>query len=112
VARSAASELPHYAGAPASSNLAPSNPALAQAVQARLAALRRADPENQQPIPADLVTASSSGLDPHISLAAALCQAPRVARARGLSTSQVEALVWQFAQGRQLGLLGEPRFLC
>jgi K+-transporting ATPase ATPase C chain len=72
-------------------------------------ALKAADPGNNQPIPVDLVTASASGLDPHISPAAALYQVPRVARARSLSEDQVRALVAQFTEGRQLGILGEPR---
>jgi len=78
-------------------------------VQARIAALRSADPDNQQPIPVDLVTASGSGLDPHISLAAALYQVPRVARARGMSESDLERLVMEVAEGRQFWVLGEPR---
>ena len=72
-------------------------------------ALRAADPGNTRPIPVDLVTASASGLDPHISVAAALYQVPRVARERGLTEKEVEALVRQFTTGRQLGVLGEPR---
>jgi K+-transporting ATPase ATPase C chain len=71
--------------------------------------LRTADPGNTRPIPVDLVTASGSGLDPHISVAAALYQVPRVARARGMSQQQVQALVGRFTQARQFGLLGEPR---
>jgi K+-transporting ATPase ATPase C chain len=91
------------------SNYGPSNPALIAAVQARIDALKAADPGNTQPIPVDLVTASGSGLDPHISVAAALYQVPRVARARGMSESAVRALVDQYTVGRQFGLLGEPR---
>jgi K+-transporting ATPase ATPase C chain len=96
-------------GASGGSNQGPSNPALQQAVAARIAALRAAHPGQQGPVPLDLVTASASGLDPHISPAAALYQAPRVARARGLSEDQVRALVAQFTEGRQFGILGEPR---
>jgi K+-transporting ATPase ATPase C chain len=91
------------------SNYGPSNPALLQAVRARIDALRAADPGNTQPVPVDLVTASGSGLDPHISVAAAYYQVPRVARLRGLSEARVIALVDQYTQGRQFGFLGEPR---
>ncbi len=91
------------------SNYGPSNPALLDAVKARIAALKAADPNNTAPIPVDLVTASGSGLDPDISVAAALYQAPRVARLRGLSEEVVVNLVKQYTQGRQLGFLGEPR---
>ncbi len=106
---SATDPFPYNAAASAGSNLGPTNPALEAAVKVRVAALRAADPGNTQPIPVDLVTASASGLDPHISVAAALYQVPRVARARGLSEEQVRALVGQFTEGRQYGLLGEPR---
>jgi K+-transporting ATPase ATPase C chain len=106
---SATTPFPYNAAASAGSNLGPSNPALERAVQARIDALRAADPGNSRPLPADLVTASSSGLDPHISVAAALYQVPRVARERGLTEDQVTALVHQFTQGRQFGVLGEPR---
>jgi K+-transporting ATPase ATPase C chain len=78
-------------------------------VQARVDALKAADPDNTAPIPVDLVTASGSGLDPHISVAAALYQAHRVAQARGLSDEAVETLVNQYTEGRQFGFLGEPR---
>jgi K+-transporting ATPase ATPase C chain len=91
------------------SNYGPLNPALMDAVQARIDALKAADPENTAPIPVDLVTASGSGLDPHISVAAALYQLPRVARERGLSEEQVRQLVDQNTEGRQFGFLGEPR---
>ncbi|GLQ91861.1 potassium-transporting ATPase subunit KdpC [Dyella acidisoli] len=91
------------------SNLGPTNPALRDAVQQRIDALRKADPGNTTPVPADLVTASGSGLDPEISPAAAQYQVARVARVRHLSDEQVKALVAKFTQGRQLGLLGEPR---
>jgi K+-transporting ATPase ATPase C chain len=91
------------------SNYGPLNPALTKAAQDRIDALKSADPGNSSPIPVDLVTASGSGLDPNISVAAALYQAPRVARLRGLSLSQVQELIAQHTQGRQLGFLGEPR---
>ena len=91
------------------SNFGPNNPALLDAAKARIAALRSADPANTQPIPVDLATASGSGLDPHISLAAAEYQLPRVARARGVSEAQLRILVGRYTEGRQFGLLGEPR---
>jgi len=91
------------------SNYGPLNPALLDMVQARIDALKAADPENTLPIPVDLVTASGSGLDPHISPAAAEYQVARVARARGLDESVVRDLVAQHTQGRDLGVLGEPR---
>ncbi len=90
------------------SNYGPLNPALTQAAQARIDALKAADPTNTLPIPVDLVTASGSGLDPHISIAAALYQVHRVATARGLSEAQVKSLVDKYTQGRQFGFLGEP----
>jgi K+-transporting ATPase ATPase C chain len=91
------------------SNYGPLNPALMEMVQARLDALKAADPGNTAPIPVDLVTASGSGLDPHISVAAALYQIHRVAQARGLSDEAVRTLVNQYTEGRQFGFLGEPR---
>jgi potassium-transporting ATPase KdpC subunit len=106
---SATAPFPYNAAASSGSNLGPSHPALIDAVQARVAALRAADPGNTEPVPVDLVTASASGLDPHISVAAALYQAPRVARARGLEAVVVAQLVERYTEGRQLGLLGEPR---
>lgn len=106
---SATAPYPYNAAASAGSNLGPSNPALHTALQARIAALRAADPGNQAPVPVDLVTASASGLDPHISLAAASYQAPRVARARGMDVALVRQLVAKATEGRQLGFLGEPR---
>ncbi len=93
----------------AGSNYGPLNPALKEAVQARIDALKAADPTNTAPIPVDLVTASGSGLDPHISPAAAAYQVSRVAKARGLGEAQVRELVAQYTEARQLGFLGEPR---
>jgi K+-transporting ATPase ATPase C chain len=106
---SATGPYPYNAAASSGSNLGPTNPALLDEVKARIAALKAADPTNTQPIPVDLVTSSGSGLDPDISVAAALYQVPRVARLRGMTESAVLALVNQYTQGRQLGFLGEPR---
>jgi potassium-transporting ATPase KdpC subunit len=91
------------------SNYGPLNPALLEAVQTRIKALQEADPANKAPIPVDLVTASGSGLDPHMSPAAAAYQIGRVAQARGLRADAVRQLVAQHTEGRTLGLLGEPR---
>lgn len=100
----------HYnAGSSAASNLGPTNPALFEQVKGRIDALRRADPDDAAPIPVDLVTSSASGLDPDVSPAAALYQVHRVARARHLSEARVRALVEAHVEGRQLGVLGEPR---
>jgi potassium-transporting ATPase KdpC subunit len=90
------------------SNYGPLNPALTEAAQARIDALKAADPANTLPIPVDLVTASGSGLDPHISMAAAQYQVHRIAQARGLSDEAVQALVDEYTEGRQFGFLGEP----
>ncbi len=106
---SATSPVPYDAAASAGSNLGPTNPALIAAVRDRIAALRVADPGLTGPIPVDLVTASASGLDPDVSVAAALVQVPRVARARALPEASVRSLVLGRMQGRTLGLLGEPR---
>ena len=106
---SATTPQPYNGSASTGSNLGPLNPALLDAVKVRLAALRAADPGNAAPIPADLVTASASGLDPHISLAAAYYQAARVARARGLDVGRVRALIAAHGEGRLFGILGEPR---
>lgn len=106
---SATTPNPYNGGASSGSNQGPTNPALVDAVKQRIAALRGADPGNLLPVPVDLVTASGSGLDPQISPAAAQYQATRVARLRGLDVAQVQALVRAHTQGRQLGVLGEPR---
>ena len=106
---SATTPMPYNAAASGGSNLGPANPALIEAVQSRIAALRAADPGSDAPIPVDLVTASGSGLDPHISPAAAECQVPRVAKARGLDEERIRELVTQHTQRRTLWLLGEPR---
>jgi potassium-transporting ATPase KdpC subunit len=107
---SATSPFPYNAAASAGSNLGPSNPALHEAVQGRIVALRAADPSPASvPVPIDLVTTSGSGLDPDISPAAALYQVHRVARARGLAEERVRTLVERRVEGRSLGVLGEPR---
>jgi K+-transporting ATPase ATPase C chain len=106
---SATAPFAYNAAASSGSNLGPINPALVDAVKARVDALRAADPSNHAPIPADLVTASASGLDPHVSPAAARWQVGRVARARGLDPAAVEALVARNTEGRQWGFLGEER---
>ncbi|SHL74887.1 potassium-transporting ATPase subunit KdpC [Rhodanobacter sp. OK091] len=106
---SATTPNPYNANASSGSNQGPTHSALADAVKQRVTALRAADPGNTAPVPVDLVTASGSGLDPEISQAAAQYQLDRVARARGLSSAQVQALVNEYTSGRQLGILGEPR---
>lgn len=106
---SATGPFPYNAAISSGSNLGPLNPALRDAVKARMAALRAADPGNDQPVPIDLVTASGSGLDPDISLAAARYQVARVARARSLPAETVQALIEQHAARPWLGILGEPR---
>jgi|SRR5579863_287931 len=106
---SATSPFPYNATSSSGSNLGPTNEALKKAVSDRIASLKAADPENKLPVPADLVFASGSGLDPHITPAAALYQAHRVARSRHLNEDAIRALVEQHTEGRQLGLLGEPR---
>jgi K+-transporting ATPase ATPase C chain len=106
---SATTPQPYNGTASGGSNLGPLNPALTDAIRARIDALRVADPDNRAPIPVDLVTASGSGLDPHISVAAAAYQAARVARARGLAVERVQALIAAHTEGRLLGVIGEPR---
>ena len=106
---SATAPMPYNATASGGSNQGPTNPALVDAVKARIEALRAADPGNTRAVPVDLVTASASGLDPHISPAAADYQAARVAKARGLPLAQVQTLVQQHTEEQWLGLLGEPR---
>ena len=106
---SATSPGPNNAAGSSGSNLGPTNPALVDAVKGRIAALRAADPGNAAPVPIDLVTASASGLDPEISIAAARYQAARVARARGLPAERVLKLIDSLGEGTVLGFLGEPR---
>jgi len=106
---SATSPFPDNAGSSSGSNLSATNPDLIKAVQGRVDALRAADPGNTAPVPVDLVTASGSGLDPHISPAAALYQVARVARVRKLDPEAVRQLVQRHIEGRSLGFLGEPR---
>lgn len=106
---SATSPKPYDAASSGGSNLATTNPALLEAAQQRLDALRAADPQNQAPVPLELLTSSGSGLDPHISPAAALYQAARVAQARGLTQAKVREMIASHTQDRQLGFLGEPR---
>ncbi len=106
---SATGPMPYNASASSGSNQGPLNPALVDAVKGRIEALKAADPDNKQPIPADLVNASASGLDPHISPEAAAYQVARVAGQRHLLPADVKALVSQHTEGRQWGVFGEPR---
>jgi K+-transporting ATPase ATPase C chain len=106
---SATSPMPYNGASSSGSNQGPRNPALADAVRDRIAALRSADPGNTGPVPVDLVTASGSGLDPHISVAAADYQVARVAKARNMSIDDVRSIVAANTSGRTFGILGEPR---
>jgi K+-transporting ATPase KdpC subunit len=106
---SATAPFSYDAASSSGSNYGPLNPALQEGIKARVEALKTVDPDNNQPIPVDLLTYSASGLDPDVSVAAALYQVPRVARYRQLSEEQVHALVDRFTEGRQFGFLGERR---
>ena len=106
---SATSPMPNNAAGSSGSNQGPLNPALVDAVKGRIDALKAADPDNKSPVPVDLVTASASGLDPHISVAAAQYQAARVARVRGVAPDAVNDLIGKHTEGRLFGLLGEAR---
>lgn len=105
---SATGTVPYNGAASCGSNLGPTNPTLLKAVQDRVDALHKADPDNKEPVPVDLVTASGSGLDPHISPAAAQYQLKRVAKVRGISEQTAAELIQKHTQGRFLGLIGEP----
>lgn len=106
---SATGPMPYNAAASSGSNQGPLNPALVDAAKGRAEILRAADPGNTQPVPIELLTASASGLDPHISPAAAEYQVPRVARARGMDAQLVRHLIASHTEGRDLGVFGEPR---
>ena len=106
---STTSPFPYNAAASSASNLGPTNDALMKAVQARMDRFKAADPDNPLPLPVDLVTASGSGLDPHISPASAAYQVRRVARVRGVEEGMIRQLVSHHTEGRQFGILGEPR---
>lgn len=106
---SATPDFPYNSAFSSGSNLGPSNPALIDAIKARMEALQKADPGNTLPIPIDLVTSSGSGLDPHISPAAAVYQISRIARERAVSEETLRRLVEQYTEPRQWGFLGEPR---
>lgn len=106
---SATAPQPYNGMASSGSNLGPSNPALADAVRARIATLQAADPQSKLPVPADLVLASASGLDPDISVAAAVYQIPRIARARTIPPEVLRELVQQSTRDRQWGIFGDPR---
>jgi len=106
--RPSATVPPYNASSSTGSNLGPLHPALLETARARIAALRAADPTLAGPVPVDLVTASASGLDPHISVASALLQVPRVARARGIAEESVRREIVRYTSGRTFGVLGEP----
>ena len=106
---SATSPMANNGQGSAGSNLGPLNPALTDAIKGRVDALRAADPGNKAPVPVDLVTTSASGLDPEISVAAALYQAPRIARLRGVAPEVIQGVIARNTVGRLFGLLGEPR---
>jgi potassium-transporting ATPase KdpC subunit len=106
---SATTPQPYNGASSAGSNLGPTNPAQLDAVKSQVAALQQADPDNKSPVPVDLVTASGSGLDPHISPAAAEYQLARVARARGIDPQRLRSLLAAHTQSRQWAVLGEPR---
>jgi K+-transporting ATPase ATPase C chain len=106
---SATSPMPYNASSSSGSNLGPTNPDLLKAVQERIEALRKAHPDQSGPVPADLVTASASGLDPHISAAAAEYQVTRVAKVRGMSVDAIRKLVAVNTESRTFGVLGEAR---
>jgi len=106
--RISATSPAYNASSSSGSNLGPTNPALLDEVKGRITALKAADPNNNDPIPVDLVTSSGSGLDPHISLAAANYQLARIVRVRGLTQGEVQKIINQNTKGRFLGLLGEP----
>jgi K+-transporting ATPase ATPase C chain len=105
---SATSPFPYNAGASTGSNYGPTNPALLDEVRGRIADLKKVDSFNTVPVPVDLVTSSGSGLDPHVSVASAIYQVPRVARVRGLSEDRVREIVDRCTEGRSLGFIGEP----
>lgn len=107
--RPSATATPYDGGNSSGSNLGPTNPDLIRAVTARVEAIRKAHPDQAGPVPADLVTASASGLDPHVSPAAAEYQVSRVAQARGLAVDEVRRIVAAHTEGRTFGVLGEPR---
>ena len=106
--RISATQPQYNAAASSGSNIGPTNPALIDEINGRIQALKAADPDNRSLIPIDLVTASASGLDPHISLAAADYQVARIARIRGLSEESVRMMISKNSRGRLLGILGEP----
>ncbi len=105
---SATSPMPYNSSSSSGSNIGPSNSALLETVNARIEKLHATDPNNKVPIPVDLVTSSASGLDPHISLAGAYYQIPRIAKQRGLSVNIVKSIIDRNAKGRLFGLIGEP----